>query len=337
MNLLAAGIEKVGQKFGIPEMGVSERFGSPKAPSQPSTWENASGGLGGLFDGLKGIEIPGVPGGTSAPVGGGGGAALPKLNQAAVDNTQLAINEIPGLLEAALNAERQNYRNTVAGFDAGENQQRETYGKSTETNQLNYDANFMDSIRSGIRGLGSLVSLLRGSGATGGTAEEMVRDTVGGITSNDIRTGADTQKENQAALDTSLSGYLTELKNKRQLANDTLANNEGAIRRDSNTQLQDLFGKMAGFFGDAGKTAEAGDFMARAGALTPEIARSSRTQVSGYDTTPVAIQAPQLNAFTAPTQPEVATAPVDGKVGSGIFTMNRRRTEEQPAIAPLGA
>jgi len=268
---------------------------------------------------------------TPAPTGGSG--AAPKVfNQAGAENTQRTIDQIPGLLEAALATERQRYQNTIGDFGAQESAQRKTYGESTTTNQQNYDANFMDSIRSGIKGLGGLMALLRGTGAGGGTAEDLARETVGGVTANDIRGGADTQKENQAALDNSLGAFVTELNRKKAMNEDAYENNQRAVRRDSNTQLQDLFGKMAGFYGDVGNSAESNNWMNRAGALTPEIAANSRTQISAYDTAPVTVKAPELTAFSAPTQPGIQTAP-NGQVGSGIFTMGepRRRRETTPA------
>ncbi len=303
-----------------------------------TNFDTALGQGSGFMPGVTMIDDPAVQQTQQAPAGGGGGSAAPAkvLNQAGVDNTLGTINQIPGLLEAALQAERQKYQNTVGEFNAQEAGQRKTYGESTNTNQLNYDANFMDSIRSGIKGLGGLMSLLRGTGAGGGTAEELARDTVGGVTAQDIRGGADTQKENQTSLDSSLSGFLTDLSRKRKGNEDVLVNNERAVRRDSNTQLQDLFGKMAGFFGDVDNTQASNEWMARAGALTPDIAANSRTQVSNYDTSPVAVKAPELTAFSGPTQPSVTTAP-GGQVGSGIFTMtdNRRRREQAPLV-PVG-
>lgn len=315
------------QMNALPDWGVNSDGGGASYNNTQLPAVNGGGGV--LGDSL---------GGGSAPAGGGG-AIQPALNMGAVNNTQLAIDQIPGLLAAALEAERTNKANTLRSFDAQEGQQRGTYNKSTTTNQQNYDSNYMDSIRAGIKGLGSLVNILRGSGAAGGTAEDLARDTVGGITSSDIRTGADTQQENQASLDSSLSNFLTELKGKRQSAEDTFTNNERAINRDSNTQLQDLYGKMAGFYGDAGRTTEAQNFMARAGGLTPQIAQNSMTQRSAYDTAPVAVQAPQVTAFAAPTQPDAIAAPKDGQVGSGIFTMARKKDQQQtaPTAMPVGA
>lgn len=287
---------------------------------------------------LKSINWPGMTGSPQNPAPspaptGGGGSSTP-LNQAGVNNTQLTIDQLPALLQAALAAEATRYGNTMNEFNTQEQGQRKTYDTSTTTNQLNYDENFMDSIRSGIKGLSGLTSLLRGTGAGGGTAEDLARDTVGGVTASDIRTGADTQKENQTSLDTSLEGFLTDLKRKRQMAEDNRINNERAVRRESDTQMQELFGKMAGFYGDAGNTAAANEWTNRAGTLTPQIAQNSMAQVSAYDTAPVTVAAPQLTAFSGPTQPSVTTAP-DGQVGSGIFTMNEnRRRKEQ--TAPVG-
>lgn len=271
---------------------------------------------------------------TTAPSGGGTAAPARVLNQGAVNNTQMTIDQLPALLQAAIESEGQRYRNAIGGFDVQEQQQRGTYDKSTETNQLNYDSNFMDSIRAGVKGLSGLFNILRGTGAAGGSVEGDVRDVVGEVTSKDIRGGADTRNENQTALDSSLSTFLTDLGLKRRQNEDIGVNNERAIRRDSATQLQDLYGKMAGFYGDADRTAEANNWMARAGSLTPEIATNSRTAVSNYDTTPVAVKAPELTAFANPSQPNAIVAPSDGQVGSGIFSISDRRRTRQPV--PVG-
>lgn len=287
----------------------------------------------------KQITDPALGDTSPAPDGGAGGAAGPVLNSAGVSNTQKTIDQIPALLHAALSAEDTSFGNTTGGFDAAEGTQRKTYDDSTVTNQQNYDSTFMDSIRAGIKGLGGVLNILRGTGAGGGTAEDLARDTVGGVTANDIRSGADTQKGNQGELDSSLSSFLTDLGIKRKTAEDTHVNNTRAINRDSNSQLQDLYAKMAGFYGDAGDTTAANEWTNRAGNLTPDIAANSRTQVSKYDQTPVVIHAPNLTAFAPPTQPSTIAPPSDGQVGSGIFTMSdpRRRRDTAPTTAPVAA
>lgn len=287
--------------------------------------------------GFTQIRDPALPPESTPAPTGGSSAPGPVFNQAGAENTQRTIDQLPALLQAALEAEGTNYGNTVNAFNAEEGGQRGTYDKSTTTNQLNYDSNFMDSIRAGIKGIGGLMQILRGTGAAGGTAEDQARDTVGGVTAGDIRQGADTRNENQTQFDTTLSTFLSDLQRKRQAAEDTRVNNERAIRRDSSTQMQDLFGKMAGFYGDVGDMNSANAWMNRAGALTPEIAANSRTQVSPYDTTPVQVKAPELAAFADPTQPSVVTAP-GGQVGSGIFTIaDPRRRREATVPVPAGA
>lgn len=273
----------------------------------------------------------GTPAPSSAP-------ALPALNQAAINNTQITLDQLPAILNAALAAENTRRDNTVRGFNDQEASQRRTYDESTTTNQQNYDGNYMDSIRAGIKGMGGLLGILRGTGAAGGTAEDLVRDTVGGVTANDIRTGSDTLKTNQTNLDGVLSNFLTELKGKRQAADDTFENNQRAITRDNTSQMQDLLSKMAGYYSDGGRTAQATDYMNRAGALTPKIAQASMARQSSYDTTPVAVQAPQLAAFQAPTTPESTTTPNPDQLGAGIFTLNRKKEQvETPVALPVGA
>lgn len=306
------------------------------------TWDNGFDSVQFSAD-AKRIADPNQPKGlgaaTQAPSGGGGYVAAappppPPLNMAAINNTQLALDQLPAILDAALRAEATRRDNALRGFNDQEAAQRKQYNESTVTNQQNYDANYMDAIRAGIKGLGGLFNLLRGSGAAGGTAQDLARDAVAGVTSDDIRTGADTRQANQTALDTSLSTFLTELKGKRQAAEDTFRNNEMAYRRDNLTQQQDLMSKMASYYSDGGRTAETTNWMNRAGSLTPAIAQNSMARQSSYDTSPVAVKAPELAAFSAPSRPNVEVA-VPDQVGAGIFTMNRKK-EQQDSQVPVG-
>jgi hypothetical protein len=299
-----------------------------KAPSTMGIDNNANNGYG-ITNSY--INLPGYnfaaqqiadPATANNPPANPTGSTNPPLDTAAVHNTQASIDQIPGILQAALASEAQQYANTTAGYNSQQQQNQQQYDKSSTTNQQNYDANFMDAIRAGIHGLHGLFSLLRGTGAEGGTADQQVQNIVGDTTSSDIRGGAATRDQNQAQLDSSLASFLTDLKQKRTAATDTHANNDAAINRDSATQLQDLYSKMAGFYGSANDTADANNWMAKAGALTPQIAANTKTVTSPYDTTPVVVHAPNLTAFSAPTNPAVASTPANGQVGSGIFAIN---------------
>lgn len=266
---------------------------------------------------------------TTAPSRGGGNAdPAPVFNQAAADNTQRTINEIPGLLEAALAAEEARYGNAKRAFDTQETTQRGQYKESSDTNQLNYDANFMDSIRAGIKGLGGLFALLRGTGAAGGTAQDLARDTVAGVTSSDIREGLDTRNENQSGLDSALSTFLTDLRGRREQNEDTRVNNRRSIQANSDTQLQELYGKMAGYYSDVDNQPEYNKWMTMAGNLTPSVAQNSKTQVSNYNTTPISVKAPEITAFKNPAQPSVRVGD-SGQIGSGIFTISKPNKKEK--------
>ena len=320
--------------------GATTNVGS--APKTMGIDNNANNGYGitsnqinlpGLNIAAQQIADPATATTPTAPAVAGKNTAM---DDAAIANTQGSINQIAPLLASALASEGTSYGNATGALDASQKQQQGQYDSSTTTNQQNYDSNFMDSVRSGIKGLGSLMNILRGSGASGGTAEDQVRDVVGGQTADDIRTGADTQKGNQTTLDNALSSFLTDLKSKKAAADDTHANNVHAINAQSATNLQDLYSKMAGYYGDKGDTGAANTAMAQAGALTPQIAANSSTQTSAYDTTPVPVQAPQLTAFAPPTAPNAISAPNNGQVGSGIFTISKAKKDDSTA-APTAA
>lgn len=264
----------------------------------------------------------------TAPTGGSTAPQYKEFNEAAANNTQKAIDQIPGLIQAALTAEQQKYQNTLRDFAQQEQSQRGQYDQSSTTNMQNYDANMMDSVRAGVRGLSGLMNLLRGTGV-----EDQARDIVSNQASQDIRQGYDTRTENQTQLDNTLSSFLTDLGRKKEANEDAFENNQRAARRDYNSQLQDLYGKMAGFYSEAGQKDNATNWMNKAGSLTPEIGRDSRVQVSNYDTAPVQVKAPEISAFTAPTEQAVTSTNTNGQLGSGIFTVNsnddRRRDRGQ--------
>jgi len=254
-------------------------------------------------------------------------APKPVLNQAAVNNTQGSIDALAGILQRALDAENQKYTNAETLFNEQQAGEQGRYDKGTETNQLNYDSNLMASLRAGAKGLGGLLSILRGTGAEG-WANDAVRDT----TSSDIRTGLDTRNENQTSLDNGISSFLGELAGKRRDNEATRQNNEFAHRGNNASEAQRLYKEMAGFYSDAEDTGNATRLMNKAGEYTPEIAKYSVAPVRGYDASPVKVQAAPVTAFSGATEKNVN---YDGGNNSnnGIFTINNTRKK----LAGVGA
>ena len=253
-------------------------------------------------------------GGSTAP------APKPVLNTAAIANTQKSLDQLPLILQQALAASLQEYENAKQGFAVQEQQQRGAYDKGTTTNQLNYDDNLMASLRSGASGLGGLLSILRGTGAEG-----WARDAVMNTTNTDIRGGLDTREQNQGQLDSSLSGFLTELEGKRNANDQTLRNNEFAARGANATQAQKLYSDMASIYADAEDTGNATRFMNKAGDYSTDIARYGTAPVSRFDTNPVAVKAAEVSAFADPTKQNVAATDSNQGGGAGLFTIGDTR------------
>ena len=254
-------------------------------------------------------------------------APKPVLNQAAVNNTQGSIDALAGILQRALDAENQKYTDAETLFNEQQAGEQGRYDKGTETNQLNYDSNLMASLRAGAKGLGGLLSILRGTGAEG-WANDAVRDT----TSSDIRTGLDNRNENQTSLDNGIGSFLGELAGKRRDNEATRQNNEFAHRGNNASEAQRLYKEMAGFYSDAEDTGNATRLMNKAGEYTPEIAKYSVAPVRGYDASPVKVQAAPVTAFSGAAEQNVN---YDGgsNPNNGIFTINNTRKK----LAGVGA
>ena len=254
--------------------------------------------------------------------GGTGGNTAPKpvLNTAAIANTQKSIDQLPLILQMALDADRQKYENAKAAFNTQEAQEQGKYDTGTTTNQLNYDSNLMASLRAGTKGLGGLLSILRGTGA-----ENWARDAVMETTNNDIRGGLDTRNQNQTGLDNSIGNFLTELAGKRRSNDETLQNNEFAARSANATQAQKLYSDMASVYADAEDTGNATKFMNKAGDYSGDIARYSTAPVGAYDEKPVEVKAAPITAFSGATKQNVTATEGNQGGGAGIFTLGDTR------------
>lgn len=249
------------------------------------------------------------------------------LNSAAIANTNKSLAELPGILQRTLEAYQQGYNNAQQSYDAQQAQQQAKYDTNTTQNQQNYDANLMAALRSGVTGLSGLLSILRGSGAEG-WAKNAVADT----TNSDIRTGLNTQQQNQTSLDDSLSSFLTDLADKRHQNDVTLQNNQFAAQKANATQMQDLYTKLAGYYSDGGNNAETTKYMNLAGDQTSNIAKYGTVPVAAYNTTPAEVTAPTVTAFSSPTQQSITSNPGESS-SNGIFTIGDTRKR----LAGVGA
>lgn len=308
--------------------GQNNNTGIAMGPAVPL--QNAVGSLGtGNIN--VGPQVNGATTDTPNNLNTGNGgyvAPRPVLNTAAIANTQKSLDQLPLILQQALAASLQEYENAKQGFAVQEQQQRGAYDKGTTTNQLNYDDNLMASLRSGASGLGGLLSILRGTGAEG-----WARDAVMNTTNTDIRGGLDTREQNQGQLDSSLSGFLTELEGKRNANDQTLRNNEFAARGANATQAQKLYSDMASIYADAEDTGNATRFMNKAGDYSTDIARYGTAPVSRFDTNPVAVKAAEVSAFADPTKQNVAATDSNQGGGAGLFTIGDTRRK----LAGVGA
>lgn len=281
---------------------------------------------------LTQIDDPNVPQGQAqqAPGGGGGGGQALPDNTQAIANTRATLAELAGIRDRGLTENQAEYDRAMALAASQEAARRGEFDRGVVSNTQNYDRNLMASVGAGSKGLSGLMAIL--GGAARGTAGDWARDTVGDQTSRDIRLGADTYDENQGALTTALNTNIDALNERRRENENTFRGNQSAINRDYATQNQDLYSRMAELYSQSGNAGQSNAMLAEAGRFTPQIAANTVTQKASYNTTPSAVTAPSLSAFSGSNQPDVTVSP-DRAIGSGIFTIGdtRRRLAGQEA------
>lgn len=315
----------LGRNNGSESSSIQEQTAVAGAdPNRVVAWDN---GIGYNF---AGEPIARQTSTTQAPAGGGGGTARSALNQVAVDNTLGSIRALDEILGRQLSENQGQFDETQQRLAAQRAQQQGRFDEGIVTNNQNYGRNLMSSVSGGIRGLQGLMEVL--GGAARGSMGDWARQAVSRQTASDIQMGADTQKENQGVLETTLNSNLDSIA-ERERENDLIRrNNEAAYRRERATQLQGLNQTLANLYGDAGRTAERDNYLRAAGALTPEIAQNSVAQRGTYSTEPSNIREAQIADFSAPTEQRMsATSNDGGDIGAGIFTIgnNRRKLSGQ--------
>lgn len=267
----------------------------------------------------------------SAP-SGGGGTPRPAVNQIAVNNTLDSIRRLDEILGQQLAEDQNRFNETQQRLGLQRQRQRSQFDEGIVTNNQNYGRNLMASVGAGSRGLRGLMEAL--GGAARGSMGDWARQAVTRQTASDIQAGADSQKENQMALENTLNTNLDAIA-ERERENELIRRqNEAAFRRERASEAQRLYNVMAQLYGDAGNTAKRDQYLAQAGSFNPEIAQNSVAQRGTYSPTVSNIKAAELTDFTGPTQQRMSVTPnSNSEIGAGIFTLsNTRRKLSSQAV-----
>lgn len=260
----------------------------------------------------------------------GGGTTRPALNQIAVDNTLGSISALDSILASQLAEDQARFAETQQLLGGQRTRQQGQFDEGVVTNNQNYGRNLMASIGAGSRGLRGLMEAL--GGAARGSMGDWARQAVTRQTASDIQTGADTQKENQGALESNLNTNLDAIRERERENELARTGNEAAFRRENASEKQRLLQILSGLYGDAGNTGMRDQYLQQSGALTPTIAQNSVATRGTYNAEPSNIRAAELSDFVGPSKQKMGATPnSNGEIGAGIFTLSADRDKRRLA------
>lgn len=306
--------------------GVTEWFAPLKSPQQM---------------GYTQIDDPVNPTGqvqgatTSAPSGGTPG---PQLNQAAIDATQQAIN--------SLDTERDTgYRNIDDSFDSLMGRYKKEaarneadYTDQTETNTNNLTKNKQNALLAAAQGRRGLRGTLAALGALSGDGSVLADRAVTQGANQDIGEAADTFAGNAQTLDKAIGRFREEDEVRRDEAKTARTNQRTELEGKLAAKRQNFFQKIAELYGGADRTAEANEWLGKAGALNDEIARKTRVASTPFSARTAAFTPGELETYLAGAGDMTVDVTAGGTGGDSNPTSilagrGRRKREEELAGA----
>lgn len=271
---------------------------------------------------------------TNAP--SGGGAVGPKLNDAAVNATNQAISS----LDVEQNTGYQNiddsFNSLMSKYGKEASRNEEDYTKETESNTNSLTKNKQNALVAAAQGRRGLRGTLASLGALSGDGGVLADRAVTQGANQDIGEAADTFAGNAQTLDKAIGKFRDEDKDRRAEAETTKMNQRTALEGSVAAKRQNYFQKLAELYGGAERTAEANDYLGRAGGLNNEIASKTRVAATAFTPKSAAFTPGDLENYLAGAGDmtvDVAEGGMGGDTNPTSILAGRGRKKEERELA----
>lgn len=306
--------------------GVTEWFAPLKSPEQM---------------GFTQIDDPVNPTGqvqgatTTAPSGGGTTAKV--LNQGAVNATQQAIDSLGVEQDTGYRNIDDSFNSLLSRYGKEAERNEADYNEQTETNTKNLTKNKQNALVAAAQGRRGLRGTLASLGALSGDGAVLADRAVTQGANQDIGEAADSFATNAGTLDKAIGRFREEDKDRRAEAETTKMNQRTALEGSIAAKRQNFFQKMAELYGGADRTAEANDFLGKAGALNNEIASKTRVASTAFTPRAAAFTPGDLESYLAGAGDMTVDVTAGGNGAEGPTSIlagrGRRKREEELATA----
>lgn len=263
------------------------------------------------------------------------GGASRVVNDAAISNTQKAIDSL-GVEQSTGNANiDDNYRSVMGKYDREAGKAEGDYGEQTVTNTKNLTKNKQNALVAAAQGRRGLRGTLASLGALSGTGAELADRAVTTGANQDIGEATDTYTGNAQNLDKAIGNFRDEDKDRRDAAATEQTNQRTALEGSTAAKRQQFYQKMAELFSEGGNTGEAATWLNRAGDLNNEIASKTRVAATPFTERAAAFTPGDLESYLSGAGDMTVSADngVANPMGTPSILAGRKRKKEELATA----
>ncbi len=293
--------------------------------------------------GFSEIDDPVNPRGTtatapsSAPSGGSAGPEPKVLNQAAVNATDQAINSLGTEQDTGYRNIDDSFNSLLSRYNKESAQNEQDYTDQTESNTNSLTKNKQNALVAAAQGRRGLRGTLASLGALSGDGGVLADRAVTSGANQDIGEAADTFAGNAQTLDKAVGRFREEDKDRRAEAETTRTNQRTSLEGQIAAKRQNYFQKMAELYAGADRTAEANDWLGKAGGLNNEIASKTRVGATAFTPRTAAFTPGDLESYLAGAGDMTVDVAAGGTGAEGPTSIlagrGRRKREEELATA----
>lgn len=241
----------------------------------------------------------GDTGGSTGGSTSGGTGTNAVLNDAAIDNTQKAVQSLGTEFATGVDNINDNYGSLIGQYDTERTRTEGDYNEQGVTNNQNLLKNKQNALLAAAQGRRGLRGTLASLGALSGTGGELADRAVTTAANQDIGGATDAFATNAQSLDKAWDRFDEEDDERRREAGTAKSNQRTALEGTIAGKRQTFYEKLAELFAEGGDTGSATEWLNKAGDLNEVIASKSRVAATPFSRGTAAFTPGDLKSYLA--------------------------------------
>lgn len=263
----------------------------------------------------------------------GTGATAPVLNQGAVNATNQALTSVDTEETIGKQNIGRQYDSLISEYDAEAGRANADFTEGNQNNTDNLAKNKQNALLAGAQGRRGLRGVLGSIGALFGDGTKLADRAVMESVNDDIGEAADTFAGNASTLTKAKTRFDEDDEKRRTQAKDARKNQETELEGRMLSKRQQFMKDMAKLYGDADMTAQANDWMGRAGGLNEAIAQRTAVQATPMTRGAAAFTPGALETYLAGAGDMTVQVANNGQGATGPTLLAGRKKKDEELVA----